>query len=410
MKNLFYNNILIVAFTFLFLWLLSLVPFKFDALDPLSKMFSDFDLTDIVFSRLREDAKADNDVVLVNLGEVDRATFAQMLDSINKHQPAVIAIDAFYRKLKAPEDSSLTINTGDSLLAKSLSEVKNLVMVSGLIYNKKKNIIDSISTSNPLFCKKAHLAYASLTTTGEENMSEFLTCRSFVPQVKVKNKQELAFAVKIAALYAPQKAKRFLERGNVSEYINYQGNIGFKESNKPIYTAIDVAQVLNGQFEPSIIKNKIVIFGLMGKQLDMKSFDDKFYTPLNKNYAGKSTPDMYGVIVHANIVSMILQEKYINELSDWLNIALMVFASFLCISLFSYFFRNFGYWYDAVTIIFQLLLSFLLFTSTVYAFLWFRLKIDTTLAIGAVVLSGLIVEVYYGLIYKVLNKVISRKR
>ena len=88
----------------------------------------------------------------------------------------------------------------------------------------------------------------------------------------------------------------------------------------------------------------------------------------------------------------------------------MIFASFLSISLFSYFFRNLGYWYDAVTIIFQFLISFLLMTATVYAFLWYRLKIDTSLAIGAVVLSGLVVEIYYGLIYKLVTKFVVKKR
>jgi len=412
MKNLFYNNILIVIFTFLFLGALSFIPFKLDALDPLSKMFSDFDLTDIVFSRLREDTKkADNEVVLVNLGETTRAEFAQMLDTINKYQPAIIAIDAFYRNLKAPEDSSLTMHTGDSALSKSLSEVKKLVLVTEFKgFNTKKQQYDTLLTSHALFCKKAHLAYANLTTTGEGNRQEFLTSRSFIPQAKVKGRQEVAFAVKIAELYDAKKAKKFLARGNVSEYINYQGNIGFAGSPNLFYTSLDVAQILNSGFEPSVLKDKIVVIGFMGKQLNEKSFDDKFYTPLNKNYVGKSTPDMFGVVVHANIVSMILQEKYINELADWLNVAIMIFASFLSISLFSYFFRNLGYWYDAITVVFQFLISFLLFTSTVYAFLWYRLKIDTTLAIGAVVLSGLVVELYYGLIYKVLNKLIVRKR
>lgn len=418
MKNLFYNNILIVVFTFLFLGALSLVPFKFDALDPISKAFSDFDLTDLVFSRMLADQEGeDKDIVLVNIGETTRAEFAQMIDTLNKYEPHIIAIDAFYRGLKAPEDSTLSINTGDSLLASALNNVKNLVMVSQLNkYNEKKKRFDTLETSNALFSKRAQYGYANLTTTSQGNMTEFTTSRSFIPKAKYfdaetkKEKEAIAFAVKIAEIRAPKKAKRFLERNNTTEYINFQGNIGFGESEKPKYMTIDVAQLLNNGFEPSLIKNKIIILGFMGKSFGEKSFADKFYTPLNKNYVGKSTPDMYGVIVHANIVSMILQEKYIDELSDWLNIAIMVFASFLSISLFSYFFRNLGYWYDAITVVFQFLISFALFTATVFAFLWFRLKIDTSLAIGAVVLSGLIVEIYYGLIYKLLNKFFVRKR
>lgn len=476
MKSLFYNNILIVLFTFAFLWAVSLIPFKFDALDPISKAFSDFDLTDIVFSRLRPDRKiTEQDIVLVNMSVppmVDRMEIAQMLDTINKHKPAVVAIDAFYRKLRPlPEKETQNVtdttvsnvidttasvgkidttilkeelermrsstrksdskeiekpknvknepvlenipalNPVDSALMRSFNETKNLILVTGLRkYNAKKSQYDSLETSHPLFCKNAKLAFASLTTTGQGNMTEFLTTRTFIPQAKVLGKNEVAFAVKIAELYAPEKAKRFLERNNTSEFINFQGNIGFQDSETPYYPTIDYDMLLQGNFTPDMIKGKIVILGFMGKKLSEKSFDDKFYTPLNKNYVGKSTPDMFGVIVHANIVSMILKQEYIDELPDWLNITIMVFAAFLSISLFSYFFRNLGYWYDAVTVIFQFLISFMLFTATVFAFLWFRIKIDTSLAIGAVVFSGLIVEIYYGLIYKLLNKFLVRKR
>lgn len=38
--------------------------------------------------------------------------------------------------------------------------------------------------------------------------------------------------------------------------------------------------------------------------------DDLHYSPLNERVSGKSFPDMYGVVVHANILSMILNGRY----------------------------------------------------------------------------------------------------
>ncbi len=38
--------------------------------------------------------------------------------------------------------------------------------------------------------------------------------------------------------------------------------------------------------------------------------DDLHFTPLNEIVSGKSFPDMYGVVIHANILSMILSGKY----------------------------------------------------------------------------------------------------
>ena len=414
MLKFFYNNVLIVIFTFLIIALFSLVNLNLDFLNPLSNMFKDFDLSDLVFSQIQEDPKEDPNVVLVNLSEppiVDRAELAQILTTINKFQPASVGIDGFYSKLRAPEDSSQKINAGDSLLALAMKATKKLVLVSGLNgYNDKKAQYDTLKISHPFFSEGAILGFANLTTTGVGNMEEFLTSRSFIPTAKCKGKTEVAFGVKLAETINPEKAKAFLARANQSEFINFKGNIGFTESSKPTYVALDFDQILNEQFEPSVIKNKIILIGFMGKKLGTKSFDDKFYTPLNKNYVGKSTPDMYGVVIHANIVSMVLSGKYINEMNNWLNLVVVFFVALFSVSLFSYFFRNLGYWYDAVTIGIQFLISLLLFTATVFAFAWYRLKIDFTLAVIAVVISGIVVEIYYGLIYKIIQKKFVRKR
>ena len=64
----------------------------------------------------------------------------------------------------------------------------------------------------------------------------------------------------------------------------------------------------------SFIKDKIVLLGFMGINLNDKTFEDIFFTPLNERYAGKSFPDMYGVVIQANIISMILNKKYINTM------------------------------------------------------------------------------------------------
>jgi hypothetical protein len=37
----------------------------------------------------------------------------------------------------------------------------------------------------------------------------------------------------------------------------------------------------------------------------------RYYTPLNERYAGRSLPDMFAVEIHANIIKMIRDRKYI---------------------------------------------------------------------------------------------------
>jgi CHASE2 domain-containing sensor protein len=361
---------------------------------------------------MHEDPNEDKNVVIVNLSEppdVDRAEVAQMIMILNKYKPKIIAIDGFYRKLRkpAPDDTLRTMTVEDSLLNEAFAQTENLVLGTQFAnYNDKKKEYDTLQTSNPLFIRKAKLGFVNLTTAGDANVSEFLTSRSFMPKVKCAGKSEVAFAVKIAEIYKLEKAKQFLARDNISEFINYKGNIGRGDTivskAKACYTTLDYFQVLGEEFEPSVVKDKIIILGYMGKNLAENDFTDKFYTPMNKNYVGKSTPDMYGVVVHANIVSMILDSDYIDDLNDWANFGIMVLASLLSVMLFSYFHQYLGYWYDAITILFQLSISLLLMATTVFAFHWYQLKIDVTLAIGAVVLSGIVVEIYYGLIHKII--------
>ena len=51
----------------------SVTAFKiFDVFDPIGNAFGDMELTDIVFSQLRDDPVADDRVVLVNLSNLSR--------------------------------------------------------------------------------------------------------------------------------------------------------------------------------------------------------------------------------------------------------------------------------------------------------------------------------------------------
>ncbi|NJL13942.1 MAG: CHASE2 domain-containing protein [Microscillaceae bacterium] len=195
-----------------------------------------------------------------------------------------------------------------------------------------------------------------------------------------------------------------MARKNPSEYINYRGNIGTESGQTSVFRALDYTQVFEQQFEAEeVFKDRIVILGYLGRSLGQRSFDDKFYTPLNENYINKRTPEMFGVVIHANIVSMILNREYIEELNGWIDFSISVFITLLSVMLFSYFFQKLGYWYDAVTIIFQVLFFLGILLISLYAFVWYRLRVEINLAILAVAFAGIFVEIYYGLIVKIFN-------
>jgi hypothetical protein len=406
------NGAMLTLLTFLLMIGVTSIPLNFEFLNPIQSMFSDFDSTDIVFSRIRKTPIADERIVLVNIGNLGRSEVAQIIQTINRFEPKVIGIDAFFRKPRDPVE--------DSTFAQALSEVKNLVLVSELYsYNDKKERYDTLKISNEMFVQYAKTGFANLTTMGSGNQQEFNTSRSFMPKAKIqdektaKTRLEYAFGVKVAELYNPSKAKKFLARDQVTEFINFRGNVVPSGPNSEIvFTAINYDQILGDElgFEPEVIKGNIIIMGFMGeKNYIEKSYVDKFYTPLNENYVGKSTLDMFGVVVHANIVSMILNEEYIDELNPYLELLLAVVVCFFCASLFSYFFRHIGFWFDSVTLLAQFVFLIILFGVNVYAFLLYNLKININIALLCVVFSGLIVEMYHGLINK-LFEYFTRKK
>ena len=86
---------------------------------------------------------------------------------------------------------------------------------------------------------------------------------------------QIAFSVKMASYLDSLKAKKFLDRENEVETINYRGNVldmgATRFGNK--YFALDVWDVYSGNFIPEIIKDKVVIFCFLGEELgDRENF------------------------------------------------------------------------------------------------------------------------------------------
>lgn len=399
-KKFWIDCIFATAFIFLLMAAIN-VLFKapiFDAFDPISVALTDFEMSDIGFSQIRDkdEVPSDSNIVVVNISApyiIDRKAFAQQIEIINRHKPKVIAVDGFY---SFPKPDTL----GDLLLEEAFSKVENLVLVSKLIYNDSTELYDSLKRSWEPFRRNAHEGFANLDTDAD-SQDDFKACRVFPPYKMAKGKKHLAFGVKIAEIFNPKAAEKFLSRGNEWETINYSGNIvdlhdASKFSGK--FSFLDWDNVLEENFEPSLIKDKIVIFGFAGENIFDTSWDDKFFTPLNKHYAGRANPDMYGVVVHANIVSMILQDAPIDSLSVVWDIIIGIILCFLNVVLFSMIYHKLPAWYDGLTKLIQLveLGLFLFFIISIFAN--FSFKLNLTLGLAAIALAGDALEVYYGVV------------
>jgi len=383
----------------------------FNAFDPLGKSLGDMEITDITFSRFREDPLIDTNIVLVNIGALPRAGIAQQIRVISQFKPKVIGMDSFFdcgECANGKVDSlccPLAYDTLNNLIfADAVREAGNVVMVTKLLQTDslvKKygdiDIYDSLERTDEILRAGSDEGFASLETEAE-HQEDLKSCRRFNPSMIVNGEQMLAFSVKLAMMFDSTKAKRFLERGHPSEVINYRGNIydPFGASEFPgRYYTLDVEQALDPEnFAPGLFKDKIVIMGFLGGNLKDTSWDDKFFTPLNKTYAGKTRPDMYGAVVHANIVSMILNEDYIDELNFWQQILIAFIICLLNVMLFSVINTRLPHWFDGISILVQLTEIILCTLLMIFVFKWFNYKLNLTYTLAAIALVGTCFELY----------------
>lgn len=428
-RTLFKESFYATLFILLSLYGLSQIQFNSDIINPIAKAFGDFRLTDIVFSHLRENHDHEDRIVLVNVGNQNREETAKMIEIIANEKPKVVGIDVFYRKIKDWKT--------DSTLAAAFSKIDNLVLVSELHENPDSMKIDSMSTSNLLFMQHAEAGFADMITEGkdvyktsrdcfvqdlvpmpvyEEEVIRFMKdtliegkldqveADSIIYHVKgYKDTLIYSFPLKMVSIFAPEKVEQLIKRNNDTEIINYQGNIdtrreGVSSNSKIVFTALDWHQVMNREFEPGTFKDKIVVMGFMGDYIGDPTLTDAFFTPLNFQYMGKANPDMFGVVIHANIVAMILKGDYIDVMPEYLNLFLSIILIYFNVYFFSYLFFRTEMWYDGLSLVITIAEILVLMIIVLVVFNNYNYKIDITLPAAALFLTGNLIEVHFGIV------------
>lgn len=380
----------------------------FNAFDPLGKALGDMELSDIAFSQLREDPPIDTNIVIVNIGYLPRGEIGRQIMTLNQFKPKVIALDIIFSCDGGLRDSincpQAYDTLGNMIFASAVQETKTMVLAEKLWQSKSliakygdTNIYDSIEHTDTELRGNAYEGFVNLETDAE-HQEDLKVCRAYNPKMEVAGKTALAFSTMIAMLYDSVKTKKYLERNQHSETINYRGNIvdWHGASSYPgRYAVLDWDQALDTtQFVPRMIKDKIIIMGFLGSDLRDTSWDDKFITPLNKNYAGKTRPDMYGVVVHANAVSMILDEDYIGNLDTFDEYLIAFIVCFLNVALFMLIVRRMPLWFDGLSIVIQLLQIVLFSFLMIYMFSWINFKLNLTTTLATVALVGTCFEIY----------------
>jgi len=408
MRRFILDTVLCTFFIFGIIGLFSSVTYfkVFDLFDPIGDMFSDFELSDLVMSRLRVPPPASDDIVVVNIANSNRDRLAIMIDILEQHDPAVIGVDV---TLNTPHPYSK-----DSLLEVVLSKYDNVVLGSELrLPNLETGLFDTLLLPAPRLAQHADFGFVNLLTNAA-NQDDVKSCRDFLTRQQVKGLKEMqyAFPVKLAAYKDSVKTQRFLDRGNDIETINYKGNVmdfGRSEFGTRFF-ALDTLDVYMENFSSDLIKDRVIIMCYMGRYLgDQQIRTDLYYTPLNRHYVGKAEPDMFGGVIHANIVSMILEEDYIDSMSEVAGVFIAILACLIIVFFFKVIYGALPEWYDGITKVVQLFIVIGLSILMIWLFHSFNYKVNLTLTVIIIALAGDSIEVYHGVVKNMFSRKARRK-
>lgn len=217
----------------------------------------------------------DSNIVLVNIGSLDRAGIAELILLIDSCKPTLIAIDAIFDKVGTPEN--------DLSLEKAFKKVENDIVGSYLD--------SSFFSTGALPRFKKYISGEGYTNViKSKGLSAF-----FMPVTENKGKYYYSFSMEIVKLW--KQSSEFFVHPNEVVRIDF-----LKNQNQ--FRNIDGVD-FNVKTMCPFLKDMIVLVGYLGP-----GPEDKHYTPFRTTGDfSEEEPDTYGLIIVANQVRTILNRK-----------------------------------------------------------------------------------------------------
>ena len=326
------DTLFCTLFSLLVSGILYLIFINISVLDPFYKAFKDFSFTDIYYSKALYKTERISDIILVNVKQHDRYSIAQAIEKVETQNPKTIGLDMVFKERKQ--------TFPDSILKITLHKYKNIVTS---YYSEG----DSIIKNNSYFLNNNDIeGFINVNLSNQDAV-----IRDFVG-LNPKKDESYSFATQVA-LVSGKFNKKLLPKLKDRIPINYVGN-------QNTFLTFDIDEILESENIPAM-KNAIVLFGYLGTPTG-NTFDieDKHFTPLNSKYAGRSIPDMYGVIIHANIVNMLTNNNFVKKAPKTVVYFVALIISFFVIMLGIKLYKRSNLAYDILIKLAQLVFSIVL--------------------------------------------------
>lgn len=386
----------LLVFIFFVSSMIQKLSLNLDFLSPFQKAIENFDVSDYAFTHFKDDAYFENNVVLINLENLDRKGIAQLIDSISAYQPKVIGLDALFFGAKNPQH--------DFALFRSIKNAGNVILSSKLDSVTSDGRHQYMHEPYGLFHTVGKSAFANLVTGLDDG---FRTSRVITPKEMVGDSVVWSFPADLVESFDEEAYRHLKARGNTLESINWVGNIDH-------FFRFRASDIFNNNVDLSLLKDKMVIVGYLGPKLgEVLDYEDVFFTPLNPNPVGRAFPDMYGPVIHANAVSMMLKQNYIDDVEAYWSKTL----GLIVLLLNAFFFQRLLWWndnaFELISRVAQLVQLFIIWAIAIFLLARWQIKIDFSYALFGVVISADCVDIYEstfaGKVNAILKKLDRRK-
>jgi CHASE2 domain-containing sensor protein len=368
-KRFFTEYLALNCFIFVCVWLLSLLVLNVSFFDPFAQAFRDFTITDLYYNKLKDQNQIyKGPVVLINAENKNRKELAFLLQAIQQTEPKVVALDILFADRKGDDDT---------LLHKLFQQYNNYVLPSYPDFEEPEQSI----YNHPYFTTEKN-NYVNF----EGDDKETSTIRYYYPF----NKEQQAFTTSILQKFNKSLYDQLLDKKGKRVEIHYFGNLAN-------FTYFNFDEVMQADFDAAALKGKIVLVGYLGlpaNNLTNKIDEDMIFTPLNAKLSGRSYPDMYGCVAHANILRMILEKDTIKVISPFTGFIISFLFIWLMLPLFCGLFFKGDVWFNGLGTGAQLVGSILLVYITVLVYRHLNTKFDPGLLMACFVLLPTFINLY----------------
>jgi CHASE2 domain-containing sensor protein len=355
------------------------IPLNLGILNPVKLGLKDFDFNDLSYSKLgkAQDNNKDDRIVVVNIGTADREGIAYIIDKVASYKPCVMGLDVTFSGPRDPQK--------DSLLKETVKRNKNLVLAVKAATDSAGKLIP---TENFFLTPATAFGFVNFPYEEKERLC-IRAYKAFMKDEKDKKITLPSFSSTLLKLYdtGGTRYRKISKKGDKNIIINYTRKVSEK---KMQYFVLEGDQLLTEEIDSSLIKGKIALLAYVN--LNPDDIEDKKFTPMNEKFYGKSIPDMNGIFVHANILSMTLDNNYIKKVPLWINLLIAVLVCWLHMSFFIHYYLEAHIWFHLAAKIAQVVSAIFFVWLGIYLFDRYRLKVDLKYSLITIVMA---VDVIY---------------